>query len=761
MSSYVIRGDARKIPLADESVDLVVTSPPYWALRSYRDNGGHYDGQVGSESHPQLWLEAMWGIMSEVWRVLKPSGSVWINLGDKRAGSGGHNNSGVSASKGSGSTLASPKYSHHPVAVESVQATRRNAPDRYEQAAFGRPKSKMLLPHRFAIGCEDGLADPEGIGWIVRQDQVIGKLNGLPESVTDRTRDSHEMFFHMVKQERYFSATDEIREPSSGYERPNGAARATPDETRSRTFLDTTNPLGKLPGSVWSVASEPFIVPPDIKARYDLPDHFACVDEATEILTRRGWLTHDQLRVGDMVAGYDMATGLGTWTPCMIVNRFHHAGEMIAVEKRDLSMRLTPNHRAVAAKAHPITKHPGEMDFVRGDELTSQHYIPRSADWKRERHNGIGKALAALCGWVAAEGCYAPHDLVVLSQSETVNPDAVVEIDRLLAEVPHFEPGLVSRCRGPREGLQSLLRTTGDGVWRGKPVTQVYWRLPLGLGQRIRQLMPEKKITASLVNLPTDEKEALLNAFIDGDGHRRPDGRIGIFQKDRVNLDWLQAIAVTLGYKTTLRERFQGWVLYLTEGGRPITLRGTNGSHAPIPRVQHDGVVWCPTTGMGTWFARRNGSVFVTGNCFVGGTELVRRIMLGWSPHAICLTCGKGRRPVVEKTKVASPRPNGFTSMTHSHGPDGREGERPSETATILGYSCACGVDPDEPSLSAVVLDPFVGSGTTLLVANALGRTGIGIDLSADYCRLAAWRASQRSEKVVSRTWAERQGSLL
>jgi len=64
-------------------------------------------------------------------------------------------------------------------------------------------------------------------------------------------------------------------------------------------------------------------------------------------------------------------------------------------------------------------------------------------------------------------------------------------------------------------------------------------------------------------------------------------------------------------------------------------------------------------------------------------------------------------------------------------------------------------------SLHRRILPPFVGSGTTLLVAEALGRDSIGLDLSSDYARLAKWRASQRSEKVLSRTWQERQGVLL
>ena len=85
MSYQLIRGDALSLPLADESVDLCVTSPPYFALRSYTDGGEHYEGQIGSEATPQAFLEALWAVTAECVRVLKPSGSLWVNLGDKMA----------------------------------------------------------------------------------------------------------------------------------------------------------------------------------------------------------------------------------------------------------------------------------------------------------------------------------------------------------------------------------------------------------------------------------------------------------------------------------------------------------------------------------------------------------------------------------------------------------------------------------------------------------------------------------------------------
>ncbi len=80
----------------------------------------------------------------------------------------------------------------------------------------------------------------------------------------------------------------------------------------------------------------------------------------------------------------------------------------------------------------------------------------------------------------------------------------------------------------------------------------------------------------------------------------------------------------------------------------------------------------------------------------------------------------------------------------------------------ITGYACAC-PDNSAPSTPGVVLDPFAGTGTTVMVARALGRTGIGVDLSADYLRLANWRVfhSGHAAKTMRRTNQERQGALL
>lgn len=250
-------------------MDLVVTSPPYFALRSYTDAGEHYGGQIGSEGTPQEFIAALVECTAEMVRVLKPSGSIFINLGDKYATAQGPRGArGLHEERASGLTRLT--FKGHGV----------------------REKSLYLLPERFRIACVDQL------GLIARAVIVWDKPNGLPESVRDRVRRSHEDWVHLTKQPRYFSAIDEIREPHNDINRPNGPrgrdgvsvkgfVPGRKDGIARETFVrahNDYNPLGKLPGSVWRIPTEPLTVPESLGV-----DHFAAYPLEWPLRLIAGW----------------------------------------------------------------------------------------------------------------------------------------------------------------------------------------------------------------------------------------------------------------------------------------------------------------------------------------------------------------------------------------------------------------------------------------------------------------------------------------
>lgn len=195
-------GDAREVMrhLVPNSVDCIVTSPPYYGQRDYG-----VPGQLGLEAHPLRYIEKLVTTFREARRVLKPTGSLWVNLGDTYW-------SGKGAPKGD----------------DKKQKHRRfvRPQDRAGLRPWCSPKQLLLIPHRFAIAMQDD-------GWIVRNDNVWLKTRPTPDPADDRCAVVHEYIFHFVLRKRYYFNLDAIAIPSSGKR--------------------TTKP----PPSVWVVASEP------------------------------------------------------------------------------------------------------------------------------------------------------------------------------------------------------------------------------------------------------------------------------------------------------------------------------------------------------------------------------------------------------------------------------------------------------------------------------------------------------------------------
>ncbi len=246
--SVVIRGEARHLPLPDESVDLVVTSPPYYSLRSYTDRGEFYSSQIGAEATPQQYIGSLMECTREWARVLKPSGSIFVNLGDTycswQSRRENHDQNLSGRRKSRGETL-----------------NQRGGP-----AAWGvPPKSLIGIPQRYMLAVID-----EGL--TVRADIIWSKENGVPASVDDRVRNSHEYIFHIVTERRYFTGIDEIREPHSDSSytrfqpgraqpgrRPAEIYNGQPGQTLS--LEKGLHPAGRLPGSVWEFPVQPLIGP--------------------------------------------------------------------------------------------------------------------------------------------------------------------------------------------------------------------------------------------------------------------------------------------------------------------------------------------------------------------------------------------------------------------------------------------------------------------------------------------------------------------
>jgi len=283
MTVQILRGDCREIlrTLPAESVHCVVTSPPYWGLRDY----GHA-GQIGLEKSPFAYVDEMVVVFREVWRALRPDGTLWLNLGDSYAGSGRGGNPTADSSTLQGS-LASQEASmiRRTRGREEIGATARDAavtnlgrqatrgsqlPAGFhevarQEGAIGRAwvppaagfKQKDLIgmPWRVAFALQ---AD----GWYLRQDIIWSKPNPMPESVRDRCTKAHEYLFLLSKNERYHYDADAIAEEASGRSCGNKTYKydGLPGHETKHGILAVADKEWALRNrrTVWEVATQPF-----------------------------------------------------------------------------------------------------------------------------------------------------------------------------------------------------------------------------------------------------------------------------------------------------------------------------------------------------------------------------------------------------------------------------------------------------------------------------------------------------------------------
>lgn len=222
----------REMP--DQSVNCCVTSPPYFGLRDYG-----VEGQYGLEASPAEYVETMRTLFTEVRRVLADDGTLWLNIGDSYvANSDGYRRG------------AAPRRARQPLARKREEGPRL------------ADKNLRGMPWRTAIALQDD-------GWILRNDIIWHKPNGMPDSIADRLRPSHEHVFLFSTSRFYWFDLNSIKVPTTGQVPGNtldgqaryGAETRGGDGRRfggnaSSTLLDPHETRN--PGDVWTVTTQPF-----------------------------------------------------------------------------------------------------------------------------------------------------------------------------------------------------------------------------------------------------------------------------------------------------------------------------------------------------------------------------------------------------------------------------------------------------------------------------------------------------------------------
>ena len=241
-------GDALEVlaALPDESVDACVTSPPYWGLRDYG-----VDGQLGLEASPAEYVARIVEVFREVRRVLTPTGTFWLNLGDSYA-TGGMSNPSPASTLGGGKNRGAAGYT-----------LTRTAPPGL------KPKDLVGIPWRVALALQDD-------GWWLRKDIIWHKPNPMPESVRDRPTSAHEHIFMLAKAPDYYYDAVGIAEPVTTDRAPSRKAKSTgaghAEIRNGGTPYDGTGETRNA-RDVWTIAHQPYsgahfaVFPPELARR--------------------------------------------------------------------------------------------------------------------------------------------------------------------------------------------------------------------------------------------------------------------------------------------------------------------------------------------------------------------------------------------------------------------------------------------------------------------------------------------------------------
>lgn len=241
-SGVIYHGDCRKIlkHLPEQSVNCVVTSPPYWGLRDYGTKN-----QIGLEPTPQKYVNVIKRVAREIWRVLRDDWTLWINLGDSYWGSFCGENHGPSTQ------------------IKTSGLKRHGTPIKNGSHKYLKRKDLCGIPWLVAFALQKD-------GWFLRSDIIWSKPNPMPESTKDRCTRSHEYIFMLSKKKLYYYDNESIKEPIVSSKGNNRSFRGGGVYTGGRAFdnngqkhkltIGNTRNTSQLRNkrSVWEIPTKPF-----------------------------------------------------------------------------------------------------------------------------------------------------------------------------------------------------------------------------------------------------------------------------------------------------------------------------------------------------------------------------------------------------------------------------------------------------------------------------------------------------------------------
>jgi len=324
-----------------------------------------------------------------------------------------------------------------------------------------------------------------------------------------------------------------------------------------------------------------------------------CVSEDTEILTISGWKDIHNIKIGDLVATFNIKKGIIEYQPITKIFKQKYKGEMIHIKNFHTDQLLTPNHRVLLKyRTHSGKRtYKTEWRFVLAQDVKYKNGIILPVAGKYKGKNSIGEDLAELIGWILADGTLSTkrgYRITIFQSKE----EGIKRIIYLLKKL----------------GIKySIHKRTEKTNYSNNPKERWYIRFSGEWAKKIRSVLNNKKeLNEFLLHLRYNEAKRLFKGIYCGDGSGN-----SIYGKTKEFKDKLQILLTHLGMRTIWNEKkkaIQFSKRNTTEVSRINKRNNPNLEPYGISKQQYKGLVWCVKTLNGTFVARRNKKVFITGN---------------------------------------------------------------------------------------------------------------------------------------------------
>jgi hypothetical protein len=333
-----------------------------------------------------------------------------------------------------------------------------------------------------------------------------------------------------------------------------------------------------------------------------------CIDENTQALTQRGWLGIDEITTDDMIYSYE--DGLMKWSQIKSIYRSEFDGNMHQLTLQGMDCLITPGHKKVTRRGLV------PVEYL----LESDHLILMGSAENSVTEPTYSDAFVELMGWVVTEGCYE------MGRNGTIKNITIYQ-----NEGDHAQR------------IRNCLNTLGYRYSeRISDKNNIGFRIWKESSEKIVEALPIKNLNMEfLLKLTQSQRSLLLETMIDGDGWRT-NGLKRYVQKDSAHVDQFQALCALLGLRSNAHVRnrlsygkpvsyYDINVFSTRKNTTKVSCINFNGGkqnnrshvgrgkvyHPNQPTTEYHGRVWCPETEYGCFLARRNHTVYLTGNTYV------------------------------------------------------------------------------------------------------------------------------------------------